>query len=221
MGIKEIIEKLRLLLDPDSKLTMIASLGALESMSSETSKIIISIANIEEDPILKNASIYEREKDSNGYRNIIHPKKHLILSLIFSSSGVEENDYLEGLIKLQDIIQFFQDNRLLYYSKTDFNDNLLIADDYNSKAPLDKENYLPLQIDSESMSFDQLNQMWSYFGAKYMPSVLYKVRFLPVTTSKSIGEGIIENVRIEHFRRSDNAKKDLPLLYNEYTYDNL
>ena len=220
MSIKDIVEKLRLLIDPYSQLTTIANLASIMDMGKGGSKIIISIANIEEDPILKNASIYEREANSNGYRNIYHPKKHLIVSLLFSSPGAEDSEYLEGLRKLQSIIQFFQDNRLLYYSKDEINDPLLYLNEFELKTESEKENYLPLQIDAVSLNYDQMNQLWSYIGTKYMPSVLYKLRFLPVAVSQPGAAGIIEKIKIDQYRRNDDPEEDPPLSSIEFTKEN-
>lgn len=217
MSIKDIVEKLRLLIDPYTQLTTIANLASVVERGDSGSGIIISIVNIEEDAILKNAPIYEKEQDSNSYRNIYHPKKHLIISLLFSSSGGNENDYLEGLNKLQNIIQFFQDNRLFYYSKNELNDPLLYLSEYDAKTDSEKETYLPLQIDSVTLNYDQMNQLWSYIGTKYVPSVLYKLRFLPVSVSQPGAAGIIEKIKIDQYRRNDNPKETPPLSSIEFT----
>ena len=46
-----------------------------------------------------------------------------------------------------------------------------------------------LSCELQSLSFEQLNQIWAYLGAKYLPSVVYKVRMVVVQHGEAVTTG--------------------------------
>ena len=161
------------------------------------------IVNIEEDKTMKNQSVYLKE--TNNHTNISrykHPTQHLIISLLFSSYNKDLDKYLDGLDKLRIIISYFQQNNSFYYKNDDT--ELIDYTDFMAKTELEKEDYSKITTESVSLSMDQLNQMWSYLGSRYMPSVLYKMRLCTVQGSTTTQEKVIKKVKINLWENDKN-----------------
>jgi len=62
-----------------------------------------------------------------------------------------------------------------------------------------------LIIDMVSLKADQLNQMWSYLGSKYMPSVLYTMRLVRIQNETVTTSPIIKKVKTQLW---NNNKED-------------
>lgn len=199
MDIKIILEQLSNLVDPDQsylEITNIAAINDGDDFLVTKSPIILSIVNIEEDKTLKNQSVYLTS--SNNQTEITRHKKptqYLILSLLFSSYNKDLSKYLEGINKLKNVIYYFQQNSSFYYK--DDNTELITYDTFLTKTDVQKEHYYKTTMESISLTADQVNQMWSYLGSKYMPSVLYKMRLCFIQESPSIQEKVIKKAKIE------------------------
>jgi hypothetical protein len=66
----------------------------------------------------------------------------------------------------------------------------------------DTPELIPLNIDRlifdlYSTSFDELNQVWSINGGKYIPSVIYKMRMAMIQDAEQQETGIIEEVDLQ------------------------
>lgn len=212
MNIKNIIEKLSLLIDPNQQFITIGNIAFADSLESELSgsSIILSIINIEEDTILKNTSIFTRNANNpKQIHNTVYPKKQYVFSIIFGSYTQNQHHYLEGLVKLQQIMQFFEDNRICYFNATNDTSNLITHTTYQALSQVNQEQYVPIFIDAVNLNIDQVNQVWSYLNTKYMPSVIFKLRYIPIPTSINENIGIIEEISIE---QSDtvHGSKDNP-----------
>lgn len=193
MDIRASIEKLAKLIDPLDGLISILNVATLndgDEFLLDKTTVVLSIVNIEEDKTLKNQSVYikQGEKPSTIAR-FAHPTKHFIISLLFSSYNKDFGNYLPGIDKLNVIINFFQQNTSLYVK--DISDGFL---KYNEYLQIIKENpslessYQRVTFETVSLSLDQLHQMWSYLGSRYMPSVLVKMRLISVQGQRVIPE---------------------------------
>lgn len=210
MNLRIIIEKLAELIvgDPANNfidITNIATLNDGDEFLSSKSPIILSIVNIEEDKTLKNQSVYikaEGRDKRDPVRRYQHPVKHLIISLLFSSYSKDTN-YLEGIEKLKNIIDFFQENTTLYLNNT--TQVLIPYTAYMGKTESEKGDYEKLTFESVSLTMEQLNQMWSYLGSKYMPSVLFKMRLITVESSIKGPDEVIEEIKVNLW---ENDKAD-------------
>lgn len=216
MDIKVIIEKISKLIDPDSNsesnsagflnVVNIATLSDGDEFLEQKSSITLSIVNIQEDKTLKNQSIYQKKTDDNTIDKYAHPAKFLIFSILFASYNIDQSKYLEGIGKLQTVIDFFQQNNSFFYKISGANINEVITfPEYAQKSDTEKEDYSKITIMSVSLNIDQTNQMWSYLGSRYMPSVLYEMRILPIQKNE------IENIKaIEKFKINmwENNKND-------------
>jgi hypothetical protein len=199
MDLKVIIEQLSKLIDPLQSfidITNIATLNDGDEFLTTKSPIILSIVNIEEDKTLKNQSRYIA--NSNNHTDVSrykHPTQYLILSLLFTSYNKDLSKYLDGINKLKSIIYFFQQNTSFYYKEDDT--ELITYDDFLAKSDVDKESYYKMTVESVSLSSEQLNQMWSYLGSKYMPSVLYKMRLCVIQESPQVQEKVVRKAKID------------------------
>ncbi|TGD57494.1 Pvc16 family protein [Flavobacterium humi] len=206
MDLKFVIEQLSKLVDPGEtviNITNIATLNDGDDFIESKSPIILSIVNIEEDKTLKNQSVYL--KNTNDHTSISkhkHPTQHLILSLLFSSYNKDLSKYLDGIGKLKNIIAYFQQNNSFYYKNDDT--ELIDYNTFIGKTALEKENYHRITIELVSLTMDQLNQMWSYLGSKYMPSVLYKMRLCTIQNPDTIQEKVIKKVTINLWDNDKN-----------------
>jgi Pvc16 N-terminal domain len=212
MNLKKIIKSLAAKIKDESSVEVdIANIAALndgDEFFESRSPIVMSIVNIEEDKTLKNQSVYI--KSSNNQTTIdrhIHPTKHLIISLLFSSYNQTLTKYLDGFDKLNEIINFFQQNTSLYVK---FSDQSMITYDAYLLAikadPSQSDEYEKITLETVSLSMDQLHQMWSYLGSRYMPSVLVKMRLISVQGTTTKSKEVINKLQVNLW---ENDPKDL------------
>jgi hypothetical protein len=150
-----------------------------------SNKIGMSIINIEEERIVKD-QVFEH-RNINGNYERYNPELKLNLYVLFCANFVnsgESSKYGEGLKQLSNVISFFQGKYVFTPDNTP-----------NMDPSLQK-----LIVDIYSYSFEQQYNFWSILGAKYLPSVLYKVRLV------SIQEKVLEsqNVPVTEFEINTN-----------------
>lgn len=215
MDIKLIIEKIAKLIDSDPNnnsdpnnlinVVNIATLSDGDEFLEQKSSITLSIVNISEDKTLKNQSIYQKKSGDNTIDIFAHPPKYLIFSILFASYNIDQSKYLDGLWRLQKVIDFFQRNNSFFYKLTEPAINEVITFPiYNTKPVVEKENYAKVTFLSVNLNMDQTNQMWSYLGSKYMPSVLYEMRVLPIQKNESANRKGIEEIEINVWTNDRN-----------------
>jgi len=130
-------------------------------------RIIVSLINVEEDRISKSPENIVRTQTGTIFKN---PKVFLNLYVLFAAN---RNTYRETLISLSFVAQFFQ-----YHNVFDRN---------NSPGMFSQiEKLIP---DLITLNFEQLNQVWSILGGRYIPSVLYKIRLVSIDERIMEGEG--------------------------------
>lgn len=187
----------------DIEITNIATLENQADSDMSKSPIILSIVNIEEDRTLKNQSVYLKETNNNtNISRFKNPTQHLIFSILFSSYLQESKFYLNGIEKLNLVINYFQQNNTFYYKNDD--SELIYYLDFMSKTEVEKLNYSKITFETVSLNMEQLNQMWSYLGSKYMPSILFKMRLYPVQVDTVIKEEVIKEVKINLWENDKN-----------------
>ncbi|GAC1495762.1 MAG: hypothetical protein NVS1B13_26120 [Flavisolibacter sp.] len=142
----------------DARVVLGNAAKALDSDSTGTNtlanKAILSLISLEEDRIAKHQENAFKTSSGVSYKN---PPVHINLYALFS---VNRTDYGDSLKWLALIVQFFQLNNV--FTPTS-NPNL------DSKIQ-------KLIVDLFTLNFEQINQIWSVLGGKYMPSALYKIR---------------------------------------------
>ncbi|WP_445456162.1 Pvc16 family protein [Flavobacterium sp. HNIBRBA15423] len=205
MDLKVVIEQLSKLIDPQEEIinvTNIATLNDGDDFLESKSPIILSIVNIEEDKTQKNQSVYLGLADDQNISRYNQPTQHLIISLLFSSYNKDLSKYLDGIDKLKTIVQYFQQNKSFYYKNDD--SELLDYASFLAKNEVAQQDYYKITMEFVSLSMEQLNQMWSYLGSKYMPSALYKMRLFMIQNETTIEEKVIKKVKINLWENDKN-----------------
>ena len=130
----------------------------------------LSLINIEEERVLREMT-GTRINTATGLTETINPEVklnlYILVSANFTSNEVQADniEYLEGLKQLSLVINFFQSK---YVFTNDNSPNLADIDPSINR----------LIVELYSYSFEQLYNFWTVVGAKYLPSVLYRVRLL-------------------------------------------
>ena len=120
-------------------------------------KILLTLTNIEKETIGRNNSAFSGSPLSTNKSPILTVNLYVLFSAYFSNGN-----YPESLRFISFIIAFFQQKNVFTHVNTPRLD-----------PEIDK-----LIFEMASISPEQLNNIWGSLGAKYMPSVIYKVRML-------------------------------------------
>lgn len=140
----------------------------------------LALANVEEERTLRE-QVPER-LIRNGAQVTLPPVLKLNLQVIFAA---RHKDYVHALRYLSYVMTFFQSH------------SVFTPDEYPG---LDK-GIEKLSLEMIAYGPEQLNQLWAYIGAKYLPSVVYRVRMVvlqdvepqeigrPITTIATVVHG--------------------------------
>ncbi|MGZ4043349.1 MAG: DUF4255 domain-containing protein [Bacteroidia bacterium] len=126
-------------------------------------KLGVSLINIEEEKVFKDQQTNFRNAD--GEFEQYNPEIKLNLYMLVCANFVSENGddkYEQGLKQLSRVVSCFQGK------------NVFTPDNTPSMDPVINK----LIVELYSYSFEQQYNFWTILGAKYLPSVLYKVRLL-------------------------------------------
>lgn len=119
-------------------------------------KVVITLVNVEKETLQKVPS--KAVTNSFGNQNApLQINVYVLFSAYFSS-----NNYEESLRFISFIMAYFQGKNVFTKSNTPAMDSRLEK----------------LSVEIVDLSMDALSNLWSLLGAKYMPSVLYKIRML-------------------------------------------
>jgi hypothetical protein len=140
-----------------------------------TNKVIMSMVNVEEDRVAKQQENFVRMDASTRYKS---PQLYINLYILFSAN---RTSYTDSLQHLNYILQFFQFQHVFTPITHPALDNRIQK----------------VIVDLCTLSFEQINHLWSTLGGKYIPSVLYKVRQLTIDEDLTVSEsGFIKEVQI-------------------------
>ena len=149
----QVNERMKTLPDPDASFIL-----APINWSGGLPKMAFMLVNIDEEKILK--AQLAREKRTDDKVQFANPEIRLNLLLMLAANP---DQYEMALTNLSAAITFFQGRAFF---------------DKNS-AGFPKE-FDQLSIEMYSLSIEQQNQLWASIGAKYIPSVIYKVRLITI-----------------------------------------
>lgn len=139
-------------------------------------RAIISLVNIEEDRVSKQQENYTRTVTSVRYKN---PPLFLNIYMLIS---LNRNSYSDSLIWLGHVLQYFQ-----------FQNVFTPVSHPSLDSRIEK-----LIVELYSLTFEQVNHLWSVLGGKYLPSVLYKVRQVTVDEDVAVSEsGFIKEIQLD------------------------
>ena len=138
-----------------------------------TNSIIATLVSIEEEAVLKNN--YPQRQVGSSF---VSEKSAVFVNIYVLFSANYEN-YRTGLEVMGHVVNFFQARRT--FSFTSENENL--------KAVFNLYN----------IGFENLNNLWTVLGGRYMPSVIYKARVLKYQDAPPVsGPAIIELEEVEN-----------------------
>lgn len=141
-------------------------LDSTPSTSGNQGKVMLTLVNIEEEKTLKNDSFYVRRYDPQEGEKIDkrNPTLHVNLYLLISCAA---STYSTALERIDQVVEYFQGKNIFTADSAHPQDN------YPTKVE-------KIILDLYSLNFEQLNHLWGILGGKYVPSVLYKLRLLPI-----------------------------------------
>ncbi|OGQ94548.1 MAG: hypothetical protein A2521_05100 [Deltaproteobacteria bacterium RIFOXYD12_FULL_57_12] len=116
-----------------------------------------SIINIEEDRIFKEH--LPEYATINNQHVVLEPELRLNLYILIAANF---KHYDQALKYISYVLTFFQAHPLF------------TSDEYPALTPTIGR----LTMELQSLSFEQLNQVWAFVGGKQLPSVIYKVRMV-------------------------------------------
>lgn len=122
-------------------------------------QIGLALVNVEEERTLK-AQMPETSL-VNGRQVVLQPPLKINLHLLFAANFTQ---YDIALRQLSWVLTFFQ----AHPSFT------------RDSHPALPERVAKLAVELQSLSFEQLNQVWGAIGGKQLPSVMYRVRLVPL-----------------------------------------
>ncbi len=187
--LKFLVEQMNLYIDQVKKIDIdvvspVAVLQSIVRLDEETLKttnnILVSLVNFSEEATMKNIPNYALlNNDLVAYKN---PPINLNLFILVTACMT---NYENALIYLSHAITFFQ-GKYTFTIKNSVTQVEGLPDDFR------------IILDLYTLSFEQLNYLWSTLGGKQHPFVCYKVRLLQVERpSTTETRGIIKQVRID------------------------
>lgn len=144
----------------DKKLTLSNIVEQNGEINNET-PVILTLVNVEEEKVNKAPVSYK--ESGNGELSRSNPEIKLNLYILFTAN-FGKNNYEESLKFLSAVIRCFQGKNVFDHQN----------------APGLNENIEKLIAELVTLSFEQQNHLWGTIGAKYMPSVMYKIRMLTI-----------------------------------------
>ncbi|GAA0560452.1 DUF4255 domain-containing protein [Chitinophaga japonensis] len=178
-------------LEPDVMLGNISFADAFHDNSSQNvnDKIIASVINIEQEESLRNIPFRRTIADAQGLPQGVEqqPEIHLNVYVLF---GANKNNYTTALQRISQVIAFFQRQFVFTPADTPVLGTLGLS---------------KLVFDLYSTDFQELNQIWSVMGGKYIPSVIYKMRLAIIQDAPVADTGIIQEINLNTAALSFNT----------------
>lgn len=137
---------------------------------SDTSHISMMLVGVEEERRIGKMPYYVPADENKYY--MYNPPVEIDLLVLFIAHN---RDYETSLRDLSDVIGFFQANPVFDKEKYP-----LINASVNNPESKTWQLVERLSFSLNNMSYDQQNNLWGMIGAKYMPSVVYRIRMLTI-----------------------------------------
>jgi hypothetical protein len=125
-----------------------------------SNKIVLSLINLEHETAMRFNPIYIQNSEKTSTKKPANLPYNFNLDVLITA--VFEAQYEEGLKFLSEAIYFFQTK------------NSFTADN----TPLLDKSIQELNFELIKLTYHQEHSLWGAIGAKYMPSVLFKIRML-------------------------------------------
>lgn len=151
----------------------VAQLDRQEVATELDNHLVLGLVNVEEERTLKNArATVAGDGGAVLYRN---PPLHLNLYLLFTANY---RNYETGLKRLAQVLAFFQGKQ-----------RFTLAD---APGVVPAEAVIvefSLSMDLISLTFEQVNHLWGFLGARQMPSVIYRGRLVAISDQRILDGG--------------------------------
>ena len=131
-------------------------------------KIVITLVNVEEERVLKEQNYFKKSPQDTIIS--LNPEIKINLSVLFTAYSTS---YDTSLRILSYLLGFFQMKNVFTAQNTPE------LNGYIDRAT----------IELQTLSAEQNNHLWGYLGAKYMPSVVYRVKLLIIQEGQKTMEG--------------------------------
>lgn len=169
-------------LDPEVILGNISFADAFQETPSQnlSDKIVVSVVNIQQEETLRNLP-FRRTVYNNGIPEVVErqPEIHLNVFILISAN---KNTYSTALQRISQVIAFFQRQFVFTPADTPVLGTLQLTQ---------------VIFDLYSTRFEELNQLWSVMGGKYIPSVIYKMRMAVIQDAPQSGAGIVTEINLQ------------------------
>ena len=143
---------------------VLGNLSMMESSSDDgnniSDRVVVSVVNIQQESTLRNLPSNRQILDNNGLPRGVARNPPLLLN-VYVLIGANKMQYDVGLQRISQVLAFFQRNHIFT------EDEIPTLPDMNLEKVI---------FDLHSASIEELNQLWSIMGGKYIPSVIYKMR---------------------------------------------
>ena len=170
------------ILSPAAKV-ILENIGTLEDTikAKDDNCVVMTLVNLAEEATLKNVPSFSRENDMIAYKN---PPVFINLFVLFVA---RMQQYHQSLLYLSHILKYFQGKSVFTAQN--------IPD---SKLKISKPAEFRIIVELQSLSFEQVNYIWSTLGGKQYPFACYKIRLLQLEReSTKEARGIITDIQIE------------------------
>jgi hypothetical protein len=141
---------------------ILGNVAALYDPDYNEPNILLSLINIEEEPLLRNPENFFKRNNSVVYKN---PPMYFNVTIMFGAFHTDPNReqaYTDSLTYIQKVIGFFQRES--------------VFDPSNS--PDLPQGIEKLVFELVNLNLEQLHHLWTLLGGKYIPSVVYKMRMV-------------------------------------------
>lgn len=136
--------------------------------------VALTVINLAEEATLKNFPNHSVENTKTIYKNSII---NLNLYILFSAN---RDSYVNSLMDISKIIEFFQGKRLFTQANTIFN---------RSTSVMSNVEDFRFTVELYTPTFEELNYIWGTLGGKQLPSALYKVSMIQIERNIAQAEG--------------------------------
>lgn len=151
----------------------VAQLERQEIAAELENHLVVSLVNIEEERALKNGPVFANAGPNEGvYRN---RPVHLNLFLLFAAN---HRNYGTALKRLAQVLAFFQGKQ-----------KFTLANSPGAIPPQSAIAEFSLVMDLMSLSFEEVNHLWGFLGAKQMPFALYRGRLVAISDQRVLEGG--------------------------------
>jgi hypothetical protein len=151
----------------------IAQLDRAEVATELDNHVVLTLVNIQEERALKNGTVTRTLAGGEvGYMN---RPFHLNLFLLFTANY---RNYGTALRRLAQVLTFFQGKQQFTF-----------ANSPGSNPPQNGIVDFSLTMDLLSLSFEEVNHLWGFLGAKQGPSGIFRGRLVVVTDQRLLETG--------------------------------